>query len=244
MPVSPSPLEHPVRSLDAVESLLRDLGPQLRRGEAVRETCDRFSPLPFSQLPTGIEALDDLLGGGLPRGRLSEISGPSSSGGTSLALALLANATGRGEVVGVVDAADAFDPASALAVGVELEGVLWARPPGLREALRCAERLLHAEGFALVLLDLPRTGQPIPPATWPRLTRGAASTHTALVLLSDERRAGASVDVALELSPATACFSAEPALLEGLEIEVALVRSRSRPLGRCSANVRLHTRAA
>lgn len=237
--MSPSPLERPVRSLEAVESLLRDLGPQLRRGEAARETFARTS-----RFPTGIGSVDELLGGGLPRGRLSEIAGPFSSGCTSLALALLASATRRGEVVGVVDAADAFDPASAQAAGVALGQVLWARPPGLGETLRCAERLLGAEGFALVLLDLPRTAEPIAPAAWPRLTRGAASSHTSLVLLSEERRAGSAADVALELSAASPRFSSAPALLEGLEVEVSVARSRSHPVGGRTARIHLQTRAA
>ena len=62
------------------------------------------------RLATGIDALDALLGGGFPRGRVSEITGPLSSGRTSLALALLAAATRAGEIAAVVDAADAFDP--------------------------------------------------------------------------------------------------------------------------------------
>jgi recombination protein RecA len=108
--------------------------------------------------PTGIPDLDRLLEGGFPHGRLSEIAGPLSSGRTSLALCLLARATRAGEMVAVVDAADAFDPASAQAAGARLDRVLWARAPGWREALRSAERLLEAHGFALVLLDLPSEG--------------------------------------------------------------------------------------
>ncbi|MCK5497251.1 MAG: hypothetical protein KAI80_12615, partial [Hyphomicrobiaceae bacterium] len=136
-----------VRSLPAIESLLRDLGPQLRRGGAPAD--------PGAPLPTGIGTLDDLLRGGFPRGALSEIAGPLSSGRTSLALALLARTTRAEGIAAVVDAADAFDPASAQAAGVRLDRVLWARAPGRREALRSAERLLEAHGFALVLLDLP-----------------------------------------------------------------------------------------
>ena len=114
-------------------------------GEERRDTQDR--------LATGIPALDQLLGGGFPRGRLSEVTGPLSSGRTSLALSLLAGATQRGEIVAAVDGADAFDPASAEDAGVLLDRVLWVRAPRGREALRSAERLLEAHGFALVLLD-------------------------------------------------------------------------------------------
>src|SRR5262245_2794247 len=125
--------------------LLRDLGSEVRRGGSPREAR--------ADLATGIPALDALLGGGLSRGRISELHGPLSSGRTSLALALLARATEVGEVVAVVDAADAFHPASARSAGVRLERVLWARPPGVSEAVRASERLLQAGGFAAVLLD-------------------------------------------------------------------------------------------
>ena len=75
---------------------------------------------------SGVAAVDALCGG-LPRGALTEICGPASSGRTSLLLAAMAQATARGEVVALVDANDCFDPASAEAAGVELKRVLWVR---------------------------------------------------------------------------------------------------------------------
>ncbi|HEY6768511.1 MAG TPA: hypothetical protein VI386_27450 [Candidatus Sulfotelmatobacter sp.] len=75
---------------------------------------------------TGIPAIDDLAGG-LPRGCLSEVCGPASSGRTTLLLAALAAATGRGEFCVVVDANDALDPQSVAAAGVQLERLLWVR---------------------------------------------------------------------------------------------------------------------
>ena len=207
-----------------MDALLRDLGPQLRLGAAPQEASAHFAAK--AGIETGISAIDELVGGGFPRGALHEISGPRSSGRTSLALALLAGTTRWGEVTAVVDLADAFDPASADRAGVDLDRVLWLRPPALREALRCAERLLEASGFALVLLDLTPSPQ-IAPATWPRLARAAKSSNTALTVLSSWRMAGTSAQIALELDPSRARFSGTPALLEGLETEVALVRSRS-----------------
>jgi hypothetical protein len=256
------------RRLDA---LLRDLGPQLRRGGRPTEPLPRF--------PTGIPDLDRLLEGGFPHGRLSEIAGPLSSGRTSLALCLLARATRAGEMVAVVDAADAFDPASAQAAGVQLDRVLWARAAGWREALRSTERLLEAHGFALVLLDLPpERSERIASAARPeaaqraegerrwapakarpeaaqraegersravcsRLVRAAAAAGTALVVLSTRRRMGASAELAVELRATRTYFTGTPALLEGLEIEAALVRHSSAPTQR-SARVRLHSTAA
>lgn len=75
---------------------------------------------------SGIRELDALTGG-LPRGCLTEICGPASSGRTSVLLATLAAATGRQEVCALVDASDAFDPLSAAAAGVDFEKMLWVR---------------------------------------------------------------------------------------------------------------------
>src|SRR5215208_3894896 len=65
--------------------------------------------------PTGITALDARLGGGFPRGQLSEVAGPRSSGRTSVLLQAIAAATARGELVALVDALDMFDVESAAA---------------------------------------------------------------------------------------------------------------------------------
>jgi hypothetical protein len=75
---------------------------------------------------TGITALDTLTGG-LPRGCLTEICGPASSGRTTVMLAALAAATRRGEFCVVVDASDALDPQSVADAGVELDRLLWVR---------------------------------------------------------------------------------------------------------------------
>ncbi len=75
---------------------------------------------------SGVPAIDALTGG-LPRGCLTEICGPASSGRTTLLLAALAAATRRGEFCVVVDASDALDPQSAAAAGVQLDRLLWVR---------------------------------------------------------------------------------------------------------------------
>src|SRR6266446_1348818 len=75
---------------------------------------------------SGIPQLDSLTGG-LARGCLTEICGTASSGRTSVLLFALARATQRGEVCALVDASDAFDPASAAAAGMEMSRLLWVR---------------------------------------------------------------------------------------------------------------------
>jgi recombination protein RecA len=81
-------------------------------------------------LPTGTPELDALLGGGIPRGNITEITGASTTGRTSLTLSILARATGQGAVCAWVDVQDAFDPETASAYGVQLERLLWLRAGG------------------------------------------------------------------------------------------------------------------
>jgi len=92
------------------------------------------SPFTFRERPrtetvsSGIAPIDLLTGaGGLPRGALTEIFGPDSSGRTSLLLSLLAQMTAREEACALVDSTDVFDPLSAEAAGVDLRRLLWVR---------------------------------------------------------------------------------------------------------------------
>lgn len=153
----------------ALKALLADLGSQIRRGRGLaREVAE---PLAFC--PTGIPRLDARLGGGFPRGRLSELCGAPSSGRTSLAMALLAETLARGALAAWIDSADAFDPASAAASlaarggaldeerdesgSGALRRLLWVRARTEKEAIRCCERILATEGFELTLFDLAHT---------------------------------------------------------------------------------------
>src|SRR5512134_106522 len=106
---------------DSLEELLR-----ARRLQAdappLRGEDRRFQPLAF-----GVAALDGLIAGGLPRGALSEVHGPASSGRTGLVQALCARSTGRGALVAWVDPADRFDPASAAEAAMDLSRLVWVR---------------------------------------------------------------------------------------------------------------------
>src|ERR1700730_2064989 len=77
--------------------------------------------------PSGVTELDAVLGGGFPRGSLVELCGPASSGRTSLAFSLLAEATERQQACAFVDVADSLDPLSLAAAGVDLQRLLWIR---------------------------------------------------------------------------------------------------------------------
>ena len=224
-PPCPAPDTNPCRKAlrKPIEDLLRDLGPALRKG-------DDLIALPSLGRSTGVAAVDRLLGGGFPRGRLSEITGPASAGRTSLAFCLLRCTTRSGEFVAVVDPADAFDPASADRAGVVLDRVLWTRAPSWKQALRCTERLLQTEGFPVVLLDLVDHEEAIAAAAWIRLARLAAGNQSTLVLLSRQRLAGTHAAVTLGLQAARAHFVGNPALLDFLESTAFVLRHRQAPL--------------
>ena len=98
-----------------IQQLLDDFGPRLQAGETLRNA--RKQQAGPARQASGIPAIDELLDGGFPRGELSEIAGPASSGRTSLLLSLLATttrgrpSTGSGaELAALVDTPDAFDP--------------------------------------------------------------------------------------------------------------------------------------
>lgn len=221
----------------AVEALLARLGPQLRRGGAPAEGPARCA--------TGHPELDALLGGGFPRGRLSEVAGPRCAGLTSLLLSLLATCVRTGELAALVDAADAFDPASAEAAGVALPQLLWVRAPDVPSALRSTERLLGTRGLPLVILDFGLLTAPprLAPAAWPRLTRAAAASAAALVVRTPEGLSGPRAGCALRLEPLPPRFTGAPALFEGLEARALLARSREAPEGR-AVRLRLCRRRA
>ncbi len=82
-------------------------------------------------MPCGVAALDAALRGGFRRGQLSEVAGPLSSGRTSLVWQWLGAATHRGETIALVDTFDRFDPASAVACGIDLTRMLWVRGQAL-----------------------------------------------------------------------------------------------------------------
>ena len=105
-----------------------DLESLLRTRQLDRTLTTRLAPVdprdPFALAPSNIPGLDAGLGGGFPRGQLSELVGSRSSGRTSLLLHLLAAATARGELTALVDALDMLDVESASAAGVDLDRLL------------------------------------------------------------------------------------------------------------------------
>jgi hypothetical protein len=159
---------------------------------------------------TGLSALDARLGGGFPRGHVSEVVGARSSGRTSLLLQMLAAATRRGELVALVDALDMGDVDSMKNAGVDLDRLLWVRGhvvtnPGLcrdmnqralTQALRAFTLILQAGNFGLVALDVAEAPgdaiRRLPFTTWLRLQRIVEGTQIACVLIGSEQAARSS----------------------------------------------------
>jgi hypothetical protein len=199
-------------ALAAVESALRDrkLDRTLTTALAPLERVD-----PSALVPMDVAPLDACLRGGLPRGQLSELAGPRSSGRMTLLLRMMAAATARGEIVALVDTLDRLDVASAAAAGVDLSRLLWIRGqeisggagplgPGragpfgpaspidraLDRALKALNLVLQAGGFGVVAIDLADVPlaaiRQIPFNTWMRVQRVIEGSDTACVLLASE----------------------------------------------------------
>jgi hypothetical protein len=165
-------------------------------------------------VPSGIPEVDQATGG-LPRGCLTEIFGPPSSGRTSLLLSILAQATERQEVCALVDAEDAFHPGSAEAAGVRLDRLIWVRSAHNAEhALKAADLLIHGGGFGLVILDLgdtpPATARRISLTSWFRLRRAIEHTPTVLVAVSRQSNAKTCAALQLECARDRATWSGTP----------------------------------
>jgi hypothetical protein len=212
---------------------------------------------------SGIAALDALTGG-LPRGCLTEICGPASSGRTTVLLAALAAATRRGECCVVVDASDALDPQSAAAAGVELERLLWVRcgesspQKCLEQLLRAADLLLESGGFGMIALDLgdlpPQTARRIPLTTWFRFRRAVEHTPTVLLAIERQSIAGSCSSLLIKLGPQgyrvkESAIPQLPALshahlLTELEITAEMVRSRMERKPVRSAEIKFASKTA
>ena len=156
----------------------------------------------ITAVPTGIPEIDALTGG-LPRGALTEIFGPSCSGRTSLLLSALSARTAHHEACALIDGADAFDPHSAEAAGVELKKLLWVRCHNIEQTLRATDLLLRGGGFGLIAVDLsdisPRLVRHIPLESWYRFRRAVEDTPTILVFLAQESNAKTCAALGLRL---------------------------------------------
>ena len=109
---------------------------------------------PIEAIPTGALALDLALGiGGIPRGRITEIFGPESSGKTTLAQHIIAEAQKRGGTVAYIDAEHALDPSYAANCGVKIDDLLISQPDTGEQALEITEALVRSSAVDVIVID-------------------------------------------------------------------------------------------
>ena len=146
---APAPAEDKKKAL---ETALHQIEKNFGKGSVMR-LGDR-PEMNVDAIPTGSLALDAALGiGGLPKGRIIEIYGPESSGKTTLALHVVAEAQKRGGEVAFVDAEHALDPTYAEAIGVDIDSMLVSQPDTGEQALEITDALVRSGAIDVVVVD-------------------------------------------------------------------------------------------
>ena len=139
--------------LKALEHALADLDKQYGKG-AVMKLGENVSAGSIPVISTGCLTLDAALGvGGIPRGRIVEIYGPESSGKTTVALHIVAEAQKAGGIAAFVDAEHALDPAYAKKLGVNIDELYVSQPDTGEQALEIAEALVRSGALDVVVID-------------------------------------------------------------------------------------------
>ena len=155
MATKKTPYEAPTPASDkkkALQTALSQLDKTFGKGTVMR-LGDR-PEMNVEAIPTGSLALDAALGiGGVPKGRIIEIYGPESSGKTTLALHILAEAQKRGGEVAFVDAEHALDPVYAAALGVDIDNLLVSQPDTGEQALEITDALVRSGAIDAVVVD-------------------------------------------------------------------------------------------
>ena len=146
---SPSPASDKKRALEtAIAQIEREYG----KGSIMR--LGENSHIMVEAIPTGSLSLDIALGiGGVPKGRIIEIYGPESSGKTTLALHIVAEAQRRGGEVAFIDAEHALDPTYARALGVDIDSMLISQPDTGEQGLEICEALVRSGAIDVVVVD-------------------------------------------------------------------------------------------
>ena len=146
---TPTPASDNKRALDtAIAQIEREFG----KGSIMR--LGENSHIMVEAVPTGSLSLDIALGiGGVPKGRIVEIYGPESSGKTTLALHIVAEAQKRGGEVAFIDAEHALDPTYARALGVDIDSMLISQPDTGEQGLEICEALVRSGAIDVVVVD-------------------------------------------------------------------------------------------
>ena len=202
------------------------------------------------RLSSGLAPLDALIDGGIPRGRISEITGRAGSGKTSIAASFASFATRRGEVAAWLDASGTFDPESMAAAGVELRRMLWAstrkgsknlcsplqKGEGVRSIVKAAELVLEAGGFGLVVVDFGEAPRAITYASSLRIARAAERSGAAVIAIAPWRMCGTFAALSIAASRVETSFSrlapGSPVMFDGLAVDAMVARNKMGGTGR------------
>jgi hypothetical protein len=257
------PLPRAPSSVTPGPALLKRLAAIPRLAEVKPASQLEIRPAP-ELAGSGIPELDALTGG-LPRGCLSEICGPPSSGRTSVLLSALGSATKRGEFCALIDTSDAFHPDSAALAGTDFSRLLWVRCvekrdrknsgnircAAVEQALRVLDLLLQAGGFGVVAIDfsdvLFQIARRVPLASWFRFQRALEPTSTILLVVAQAPCAQTCASLVLRFQARgtlpEAGLPAHCRIFEGMQIEGELLRSRLTRKPAQSAHTTFRTQA-
>ncbi len=137
----------------ALETALLGIEKQFGKGSIMKLGAKR-ADLSIGVIPTGSLSLDIALGvGGVPRGRVTEIYGPESSGKTTLALHIIAEAQKLGGIAAFIDAEHALDPRYSRNLGVDIENLLVSQPDTGEQALEITESLVRSGAVDVIVID-------------------------------------------------------------------------------------------
>ena len=138
--------------MKALEAALGQIEKQFGKGSVMK--LGDFSAMSVEAIPTGALSLDIALGiGGIPRGRIIEVFGPESSGKTTLALHIIAEAQKMGGEAAFIDAEHALDPVYAKHVGVDIDNLIVSQPDTGEQALEIAEALVRSGALDIIVVD-------------------------------------------------------------------------------------------
>ncbi len=138
----------------ALDAALSQIERAFGKGSIMKLNSDGKLPIEVETVSTGSLGLDIGLGiGGLPRGRITEIYGPESSGKTTLALHVIAEAQKAGGTCAIVDAEHALDPSYAKKLGVDVDNLLISQPDAGEQALEIADTLVRSGAVDVLVID-------------------------------------------------------------------------------------------
>ncbi len=138
--------------MKALEAALGQIEKQFGKGSVMK--LGEYQAMNVEAIPTGALSLDIALGiGGIPRGRIIEVYGPESSGKTTLALHMIAEAQKMGGEAAFIDAEHALDPVYAKHIGVDIDNLIVSQPDTGEQALEIAEALIRSGALDIIVID-------------------------------------------------------------------------------------------